>query len=83
MQQTSSHITPLPSCQNKTPKAEASRPKSTMASFMEHYGLTSTVAASGNLTSDGSGSQQVHNAELKTLIFFGGLLIIMLRILCL
>ena len=83
MQQASGHERHFHSYQNKTRKTDDSGPKSTMASFMEHYGLTSTVAAPGNLTSDGSGSQQVYNAELKTLIFFGGLLIIMLRILCL
>lgn len=44
--------------------------------------LTSTVVASGNSTNSGNGGKPVHNAELKTLVFFGGVLAILLKILC-
>ena len=85
LKKTSAHtppFTPLPSCQNKTPIAEASAIASGEP-VPDNYGLTSTaVAASGNSTKNGNGGQPVHNVELKTLIFFGGLLVILLKILC-
>ena len=85
MLQASGHtppFTPLPSCQNKTPMAEASVMGPGKVPRPEPPKLTSTHAASGNSTTDGNGSQPVHNVEIKTFIFFGSILVIMLRILC-
>ena len=89
MLQTSSHtppFTPLPSCRNKTPVAEASpvpaaEPKLQVVPEPENAGVTSTVHESGNATKTGNGGTSGQHSQMKAVAFFGGLMIFLLKIL--